>query len=62
MVLSVGCFGNHRYCGIIFDHCLREKMVACPAFGGASLESAVGLLIFSEADVVVTMGNWMGAK
>ena len=37
-------------------------MVARPAFGGASLESAAGLLILSEADVVVTMDDWMGTR
>ena len=39
-----------------------EKVVARPAFGGSLLGSAVGLLIFSEADVVVTVGDWIGAR
>ena len=60
MVLSVSCFGICRYRGIVFDCCL-ENSLACPAFGGASLESAIRLLVFSKADVDDTMGDWMGA-
>ena len=37
-------------------------MVARPAFGGSSLESAVGLLIFSEVGVAVIVGDWIGAR
>ena len=41
---------------------VRERVVACPAFGGSLLGSAIGLLISSEAGVVATMGDWIGAR
>ena len=37
-------------------------MVARPAFGGSSLGSAVGLLLFSEAGVVGAVGDWIDAR
>ena len=61
MILSVSCSMSRRFCGIVFDRCLRESGSAS-CLWVASLGSAVGLLIFSEADVVVTMSDWIGAR
>ena len=37
-------------------------MLARPSFGDALLESAVGLLVFSEVDVDDSLVDWMGAR
>ena len=37
-----------------------ENSLSRPTFGGASLESAVGMLVFSEVDVDDFVINWMG--
>ena len=39
-----------------------KKSLARPAFGGALLEPAVGLSIFSEVDVDDSVVDYMGAR